>query len=125
MLVKNQGMYTTSVNGKVLNKGKWNMNYDGETLDLKAKHNDDALFIELNNEEIAQLLQIPASDDLIHDRLENLLSKEEEIYPIILEHENHKKKTKNSRKKKRKPGKKEKKGKSTKKNRPDYMKTIY
>tara|TARA_B100000508_G_scaffold140259_1_gene140714 strand:+ start:1189 stop:1557 length:369 start_codon:yes stop_codon:yes gene_type:complete len=122
MLVKNQGMYTTTINGNVLNKGNWDMNYDGETLDLKAKHNDDALFMELNNDEIAQLLQIPASDDLIHNRLENLLSKEEEIYPIILEQEHKKKKTRSSRKKK---GSKRVKRKSTKKNRPDYLKTIY
>ena len=141
--IQNYGQYNTIVDGNIIDETKWNMVYDGDVLDLEARHNDEAIYMNLNNDEIMKLLEVPANKKTIHERLElDLHNKKEDlqIQPIIIEevivdntskpkysrkkhHKKHKKhKTKSSKpsKKRSSKGKKE-----SKKITPDYLKTIY
>jgi hypothetical protein len=120
------------------------MVYDGDVLDLEARHNDEAIYMNLNNDEIMKLLEVPANKKTIHERLElDLHNKIEDlqIQPIIIEevivdntskpkytrkkhHKKYKKhKTKSSKPSKSKHSSKGKK--ESKKITPDYLKTIY
>ena len=141
--IQNYGQYNTIVDGNIIDETKWNMVYDGDVLDLEARHNDEAIYMNLNNDEIMKLLEVPANKKTIHERLElDLHNKKEDlqIQPIIIEevivdntskpkytrkkhHKKYKKhKTKSSKhsKKRSSKGKKE-----SKKITPDYLKTIY
>ncbi len=119
------------------------MVYDGDVLDLEARHNDEAIYMNLNNDEIMKLLEVPANKKTIHERLElDLHNKKEDlqIQPIIIEevivdntskpkysrkkhHKKHKKhKTKSSKPSKKRSSREKK---ESKKITPDYLKTIY
>lgn len=142
--IQNYGQYNTIVDGNIIDETKWNMVYDGDVLDLEARHNDEAIYMNLNNDEIMKLLEVPANKKTIHERLElDLHNKKEDlqIQPIIIEevivdntskpkytrkkhHKKYKKhKTKSSKPSKSKHSSKGKK--ESKKITPDYLKTIY
>lgn len=147
--IQNYGQYNTIVDGNIIDETKWNMVYDGDALDLEARHNDEAIYMNLNNDEIMKLLEVPANQKTIHERLElDLHNKKEDlqIQPIIIEevivdntskpkytrkkhhkkhHKKHNKKnkTKSSKHSKSKHSSKDKKKSS--KITPDYLKTIY
>ena len=141
--IQNYGQYNTIVDGNIIDETKWNMVYDGDVLDLEARHNDEAIYMNLNNDEIMKLLEVPANKKTIHERLElDLHNKKEDlqIQPIIIEevivdntskpkytrkkhHKKYKKhKTKSSKHSKKRSSKEKK---ESKKITPDYLKTIY
>ncbi len=141
--IQNYGQYNTIVDGNIIDETKWNMVYDGDVLDLEARHNDEAIYMNLNNDEIMKLLEVPANKKTIHERLElDLHNKKEDlqIQPIIIEevivdntskpkysrkkhHKKHKKhKTKSSKPSKKRSSREKK---ESKKITPDYLKTIY
>ena len=141
--IQNYGQYNTIVDGNIIDETKWNMVYDGDVLDLEARHNDEAIYMNLNNDEIMKLLEVPANKKTIHERLElDLHNKKEDlqIQPIIIEevivdntskpkysrkkhHKKHKKhKTKSSKPSKKRSSREKK---EPKKITPDYLKTIY
>ena len=141
--IQNYGQYNTIVDGNIIDETKWNMVYDGDVLDLEARHNDEAIYMNLNNDEIMKLLEVPANKKTIHERLElDLHNKKEDlqIQPIIIEEvivdntskpkysrKKHHKKQKKNKTKSSKPSKKRssKEKKESKKITPDYLKTIY
>jgi hypothetical protein len=141
--IQNYGQYNTIVDGNIIDETKWNMVYDGDVLDLEARHNDEAIYMNLNNDEIMKLLEVPANKKTIHERLElDLHNKKEDlqIQPIIIEEvivdntskpkytrRKHHKKYKKHKTKSSKPSKKRssKGKKESKKITPDYLKTIY
>jgi|TARA_B110000495_G_scaffold11727_1_gene8426 hypothetical protein len=141
--IQNYGQYNTIVDGNIIDETKWNMVYDGDVLDLEARHNDEAIYMNLNNDEIMKLLEVPANKKTIHERLElDLHNKKEDlqIQPIIIEEvivdntskpkytrKKHHKKYKKHKTKSSKPSKKRssKGKKESKKITPDYLKTIY
>ena len=55
--IQNYGQYNTIVDGNIIDETKWNMVYDGDVLDLEARHNDEAIYMNLNNDEIMKLLE--------------------------------------------------------------------
>ena len=141
--IQNYGQSKTIVDGNIIDETKWNMVYDGDVLDLEARHNDEAIYMNLNNDEIMKLLEVPANKKTIHERLElDLHNKKEDlqIQPIIIEevivdntskpkysrkkhHKKHKKhKTKSSKPSKKRSSREKK---ESKKITPDYLKTIY
>jgi len=141
--IQNYGQYNTIVDGNIIDETKWNMVYDGDVLDLEARHNDEAIYMNLNNDEIMKLLEFPSNKNTIHERLElDLHNKKEDlqIQPIIIEEvivdntskpkytrKKHHKKYKKHKTKSSKPSKKRssKGKKESKKITPDYLKTIY
>ena len=141
--IQNYGQYNTIVDGNIIDETKWNMVYDGDVLDLEARHNDEAVYMNLNNDEIMKLLEVPANKKTIHERLElDLHNKKEDlqIQPIIIEEvivdntskpkysrKKHHKKHKKNKTKSSKPSKKRssREKKESKKITPDYLKTIY
>ena len=141
--IQNYGQYNTIVDGNIIDETKWNMVYDGDALDLEARHNNEAIYMNLNNDEIMKLLEVPANQKTIHERLElDLHNKKEnlQIQPIIIEEvivdntskpkytrKKHHKKYKKHKTKSSKPSKKRssKGKKESKKITPDYLKTIY
>ena len=131
--IQTYGQYETVVDGNIIDNAKWNMIYDGDILDLEAQKNDESLYVQLTNEEIMKLFQIPASHHTISDRLEQDLHQSINVQPIIMEEiaiepKIHHKKHKSRRKSKSKSKPKQSKSKSRIKRdklTPDYLKTIY
>lgn len=131
--IQSYGQYKTLVDGNIIDNAKWNMVYDGDILDLEAQKNNESLYVQLTNEEIMKLFQIPASHHTISDRLEQDLHDSIKVQPIIMEKldiepiKQHHKKHK-SRKSKSKPKHSKSKSRSRSKREkvtPDYLKTIY
>ena len=83
--IQNYGQYNTVVDGNIIDEAKWNMVYDGDVLDLEAKRNNEALYMNLTNDDILKLLEVPANNKTITERLENDLHHELEVEPIIIE----------------------------------------
>jgi len=131
--IQTYGQYETVVDGNIIDNAKWNMVYDGDILDLEAQKNDESLYVQLTNEEIMKLFQIPASHHTISDRLEQDLHQSINIKPIIMEElaiepkKHHKKhKSRKSKSKSRFRSKPSHKSRSKReKITPDYLKTIY
>jgi hypothetical protein len=85
--IQNYGRYNTIVDGNIIDETKWNMVYDGNVLDLEAKHNDESIYMNLNNNDIMKLLQIPANKKTMYERLEDDLynnSKNKQLNPIMM-----------------------------------------
>tara|TARA_B110000285_G_scaffold3869_3_gene4078 strand:+ start:4189 stop:4707 length:519 start_codon:yes stop_codon:yes gene_type:complete len=111
--IQNTGQYQTMINGNVIDNTKWSLAYNGDELNLEAKNNDKAIYMNLNKDEILKLFEVPAYHKSIDKRLEDNLLEENEIdiRPIIIEEIEkliprkkvvHKKKTKRKGKKKTK-----------------------
>ena len=83
--IQNYGQYNTVVDGNIIDEAKWNMVYDGDVLDLEAKRNNEALYMNLTNDDILKLLEVPANNKTITERLENDLHHKLEVEPIIIE----------------------------------------
>jgi hypothetical protein len=143
--LQNYGQSKTIVDGNIIDDVKWNAIYDGDVLDLEAKRNDESIYIQMDTDEIMKLLEVPANNKTIDQRLKDDLLHPIRVEPIIIEemrvplikerkHTSHSKKHK-KRKSKRKSRSKsnsksnsKSKSKSKSKSRkitPDYLKTIY
>lgn len=85
--IQNTGQYQTMINGNVIDKTKWSLAYDGDELDLEAKHNDEAVYMKLNKDELLKLFEVPAYHKTIGQRLEDNLAEKNDIdiRPIIIE----------------------------------------
>jgi len=128
--IQTYGQYETIVDGNIIDNAKWNMVYDGNVLDLEAQKNNESMYVQLTNDEIMKLFEIPASNQSIHQRLENDLHISVEAKPIIMEevvvpYKTHHHKKSKSRKPKTKSKTKSKTRSKREKITPDYLKTIY
>jgi len=86
--IQSKGHYETNINGNVIDKSKWNVVYDGDTMNLETRHNGEHLYMNLDNEDIMKLFELPSNDKTIDQRLENRLlniNTEEDMKPIIIE----------------------------------------
>ena len=82
--IKNTGNYKTIIDGNVVDQAKWDLVYDGNELNLEAKQNGDLLYMNLTNDDIINLLQVPASNHtmdkrILQDKLHHI-----PIEPIII-----------------------------------------
>lgn len=82
--IKNTGNYKTIMNGNIVDQAKWNMEYDGNNMNLEAHRNDETLYMKLSNDDIIKLLEIPASNytmdkRLLQDKLQHI-----PVDPIII-----------------------------------------
>ena len=82
--IKNTGNYKTTMNGNIVDQAKWNMEYDGNNMNLEAHRNDETLYMKLSNDDIIKLLEIPASNytmdkRLLQDKLQHI-----PVDPIII-----------------------------------------
>ena len=84
--IENSGQYKTSINGKTVENANWDLVYDGNTLDLEAKHNNQQIFLQLDHDDIIQLLEIPASQQTLEEKLMGDLSYTD-VQPIIIENQ--------------------------------------
>ena len=148
--LQTHGLLKTVVDGNIIDNIKWNAIYDGDVVDLEAKRNNESIYIQLDNQELMKLFEIPASKQTIHQRLKFDLQHPVHIKPIIIEethhktphhktphHKTHHHKSKSTRNKSKSPRNKSKskypknksKSKSfrnkTRKITPDFLKTIY
>lgn len=71
--IDSYGLSQTFINDDLVHGLKWDANYDGKKLNVGVAENTqgekDAYFIELDNEDIMQLLSIPASGRSLDQRL--------------------------------------------------------
>ncbi len=127
--LKNMGESTTIFNGQVMDDTKWNVEYDGDQLDMSVRKNNIKMHMTLSNEDINQLLRVPPSEDTIDERLRKYLYNNTNVKPITIC--NHKKndkyvKVKTVKNKSKKTSKHaSKKNLHAKEITPDYLKTIY
>ena len=91
------GLSKTIVDGNVIDDVKWNAIYDGEGVDLEATRNDKSIYMQLDNDEIMKLFELPSNHKKIHERLEDDLHNHIKVLPIIIEeqktHHKHHSKT--------------------------------
>ena len=87
--LKNMGESTTIFNGQVMDDSKWNVEYDGDQLDMSVRKNNIKMHMTLSNEDINQLLRVPPSEDTIDERLRKYLYNNTNVKPITIC--NHKK----------------------------------
>ena len=147
--LQNYGQSKTIVDGNIIDDVKWNAIYDGDVLDLEAKRNDKSIYVQMNTDEIMKLLEVPANNKTIDQRLTDDLLHPIRVEPIVIEEvptikerkltphpKKHKKKVSkrksksnsksNSKSKSKSNSKSKSKSKSkTRKITPDYLKTIY
>jgi len=85
------GSYQVKVNGDTVDHVEVNAQYDGNELDLEATRNDEALYMNLNKNDILKLLEVPAYHKTISQRLEYDLNPNNniDIRPIIIEQLKH------------------------------------
>ena len=50
--IQSKGQYETNINGNVIDNSKWNVVYDGDIMNLEVNHNDEQLYMKLDNEDI-------------------------------------------------------------------------
>ena len=150
--LKNMGETTTIFNGQVMDDTKWNVEYDGDHLDMSVRKNNKKMHMTLSNDDINQLLRVPPSEDTIDERLRKYLYNNTNVKPIMIcNHKNDKsvkvktvkkkskktskhaskKTSKRASKKTSKRASKKTSKRASKKNfhskeiTPDYLKTIY
>lgn len=74
--IDSYGLSQTFINDDLVHGLKWDANYDGNKLNVGVAENTqgekDAYFIELDNEDILELLSIPASNRSLDQRLNSL-----------------------------------------------------
>jgi hypothetical protein len=88
--LKNMGETTTIFNGQVMDDTKWNVEYDGDQLDMSVRKNNKKMHMTLSNDDINQLLRVPPSEDTIDERLRKYLYNNNiNVKPIMIC--NHKK----------------------------------
>ena len=68
--IKGTGSLYTSYNGETVEDLSWNMEYDGDSLNMETIQNGDITSIELDNEELKKLFDTSRSTDSLDDRLQ-------------------------------------------------------
>jgi len=59
--IQTYGQYKTIVDGNIIDNAKWNVVYDGDVLDLEAQKNNESMYVQLTNDEIMKLFEIPSN----------------------------------------------------------------
>jgi len=74
--IDSYGLSQTFINDDLVHGLKWDANYDGKKLNVgvaeNTKGDDDAYFIQLDNQDIMDILSIPASGKSLDQRLSTL-----------------------------------------------------
>ena len=77
--IDSYGLSQTYINDDLVHGLKWDANYDGNNLNVgvseNTQGNKDTYFIQLDNQDIMDLLSIPASDKSLDQRLSSLAKK--------------------------------------------------
>jgi hypothetical protein len=55
--IQSTGEIVATYNGDVVEDAKWNMDYDGETMDIETMRNNELAIIQLDNNDLSRLLQ--------------------------------------------------------------------
>lgn len=101
--IQSKGQYETNINGNVIDNSKWNVVYDGDIMNLEVNHNDEHLYMKLDNEDIMKLFELPSNNKTIEQRLHDTLNdvNNEDNLPLIIQHMKSTKPKKYSRKSKK------------------------
>ena len=101
--IQSKGHYETNINGNVIDNSKWNVVYDGDIMNLEVNHNDEHLYMKLDNEDIMKLFELPSNnktiDQRLHDTLNDIDNKDN--LPLIIQNIKSTKPKKYSRKSKK------------------------
>lgn len=68
-LIEGMAAYKVSVNNKTIDKGYFNMNFDGETLDIAGVQGDKLIVMSLDEDDVMNLLAKPSSSNTLIERL--------------------------------------------------------
>ena len=85
MDLQNYGQTKTIINREIIDDVKWNATYDGDILNLEAKRNNESIYVQMNNDDIMKLFELPVHNTTIDKRLEQDLMVPIVIRPIIME----------------------------------------
>jgi len=103
--IEGMAAYKVSVNNKTIDKGYFNMNFDGETLDIAGVQGDKLIVMSLDEDDVMNLLAKPSSSNTLMERLSTDVGDDHmmiEEGPILEVLESKKTKKSRSRKKGRK-----------------------
>jgi len=103
--IEGMAAYKVSVNNKTIDKGYFNMNFDGETLDIAGVQGDKLIVMSLDEDDVMNLLAKPSSSNTLMERLSSDFGDDHmmiEEGPILEVLESKKTKKSRSRKKGRK-----------------------
>ena len=67
--IEGMAAYKVSVNNKTIDKGYFNMNFDGETLDIAGVQGDKLIVMSLDEDDVMNLLAKPSSSNTLMERL--------------------------------------------------------
>jgi hypothetical protein len=67
--VKSSGLFRQYDDGNLVNKVNYQANYDGDTVDLSVKHNDQIYYTEIDDSALMELLNLPSSNKSLIVRL--------------------------------------------------------
>ncbi len=104
-LIEGMAAYKVSVNDEIIDKGYFNMNFDGETMDIAGVRGDKLIILSLDEEDVMNLLAKPSSSNTLMERLSrdydnnNIMIEEGPILEVL---ESKKSKKPQSHKKSRK-----------------------
>ena len=68
-LIEGMAAYKVTVNEKTIDKGYFNMNFDGETLDIAGVQKDKLIVMSLDEDDVMNLLAKPSSSNTLMERL--------------------------------------------------------
>ena len=125
-LIEGMAAYKVSVNNKTVDKGYFNMNFDGETLDIAGVQKDKLIVMSLDEDDVMNLLAKPSSSNTLMERLssdfddDHIMIEEEPILEVL----DTKEKKSRSHKKSKKSKKKKKSTSSSKKSRRKTPKSV-
>ena len=68
-LIEGMAAYKVTVNEKTIDKGYFNMNFDGETLDIAGVQGDKLIVMSLDEDDVMNLLAKPSSSNTLMERL--------------------------------------------------------
>ena len=124
-LIEGMAAYKVSVNNKTVDKGYFNMNFDGETLDIAGVQKDKLIVMSLDEDDVMNLLAKPSSSNTLMERLssdfddDHIMIEEGPILEVL----DTKEKKSRSHKKSKKSKKSKKKKKSTSSSKKSRRKT--
>lgn len=104
-LIEGMAAYKVTVNEKTIDKGYFNMNFDGETLDIAGVQGDKLIVMSLDEDDVMNLLAKPSSSNTLMERLSSDFDDDHMMIqegPILEVLESKKTKKPRSRKKGRK-----------------------
>ena len=68
-LIEGMAAYKVSVNDNIIDKGYFNMNFDGETIDIAGVKGNQLILLSLDEDDIMNLLAKPSSSNTLMERL--------------------------------------------------------